>query len=111
MLKPGDLLMNTDDDFLAYVIRHDGAEGCIVRRPNGKEERWNRYVDEQPHGNFHRGEIHTVADLRLALACLPDDAHISVTDGNRSGPPAIYLHKDGARSGTETFDVVSFQAK
>jgi hypothetical protein len=89
MLFPGELL-KAENEWVGFVVRHDGDEACIIRRPNGKEERWNKRTDEQP--GFYKQEVHTVADLIEALECLPKDAHISITDGNQSGPPAIYLH-------------------
>lgn len=110
MLKPGELLMDSRECVVGFVLRYDGDEGCIIRRPNGKEERWNKRTDEQPA--FYKQEVHTVADLMDVLRCLPEDAHISVADGNRQGVPGIYLHKDIVHD-CETGDVsdlVSFEA-
>jgi hypothetical protein len=111
MLKPGELLKNETNDWIGIVLRYDGDEGCIVRRPNGKEERWNKHTDEQDIG-FYAQEVHTVADLIEALQCLPQDAHISITDGNRSGPPGIYFHRGLVHcSDGECLDLVAFEAR
>ena len=111
MLKPGELLKSATSDFIALVIKDDGDEGCIIRRPNGKEERWNKRIDEEQFGAYYKQEVHTVADLVEALRCLPQDAHISITNGDRSGPPGIYLHKGGAWDGEQRLDVVAFEAR
>lgn len=109
MLKPGELLKTDENEWLGFVVRYDGDEGCILRRPNGKEERWNRRTDEQP--GYYKHEVHTVADLIEALQCLPKDAHISITDGDRSGPPGIYLHKGIVHDGDQRLDLVAFEAR
>lgn len=122
MLKPGELL-KTDEESIAVpggtvlrptecigiVLRYDGEEGCIIRRANGKEERWNKRTDEQP--GFYAQEVDTVADMIDALNCLPADALVMVTDGDRQNSPFIFLRKNAAHSSDGDSDVVQIEAQ